>query len=82
MGDLPVSEVLYAAQLRYLLIVLEGTGEAARQAFLALQPNSQALGEAHTGGRLIGVIVSMQGEAERWARGAQRATLCVLVVLS
>lgn len=66
-GGLPVAEVLYAPQLRYLLIVLEGAEEATRDAFLALQPNSQQLGEAHTGGQLIGAIVSMQGEGAWWA---------------
>lgn len=62
-GGLPVSDVLYAAQLRYLTIVLDGTGDATRQAFLALQPSTSELVAADTGGQLVGVIVTMQGEA-------------------
>lgn len=68
MGQLAVEEVLYASPLKYLLIVLRGDGEATRQAFLSLQPNTQQLGDAHTGGALVGVIVSLQGESSgAWA---------------
>jgi hypothetical protein len=63
-GDAPVEEVLYAPQLRYLLVVLRDEGETTRQTFLDLKPNSQQLGDAHTGGQLVGVIVSMPGELE------------------
>lgn len=62
MGDLAVEQVLYAPQLRYLMIVLKDEGEATRQAFLALSPNSQQLGDAHSRGKLVGVIVAMQGD--------------------
>ncbi len=61
MGDLPVEEVLYDPQLRYLLVVLRDDGEATRRAFLDLKPNSQQLHDAHTGGQLVGVVVSMPG---------------------
>jgi hypothetical protein len=65
-GDLPVQEVLYDKQLRYLIIVLrEGEGidggAATRQALLDLKPNNQQLGDAHTGGQLVGVIATAQG---------------------
>lgn len=65
-GDLPVQEVRYAKQLRYLIIVLregEGSngGAATRQALRCLKPNNQQLGDAHTGGQLVGVIATAQG---------------------
>jgi hypothetical protein len=57
-----VQEVLYATQLKYLLVVLKDQGDSSRQAFLRLTPNSQQLGDAHTGGQLVGVIVTHAGE--------------------
>ena len=62
----PVQEVRYAKQLRYLIIVLregEGSngGAATRQALRCLKPNNQQLGDAHTGGQLVGVIATAQG---------------------
>lgn len=62
MGDLPVEQLLYDATLRYLLIVLRDDGPATREAFLGLEPDNTQLGVAHTGGQLVGVIVSMAGE--------------------
>lgn len=73
-GGLPVEEILYAPQLRYLMVVLRGEGEA-RSAFIGLQPNSQQLGDAHTGGQLVGVIVTLQGE-----QAQLRASCCVCVL--
>ncbi|PRW58925.1 phenazine biosynthesis-like domain-containing [Chlorella sorokiniana] len=61
-GDLPLDALLYDSQLRYLLIVLRDEGPATREAFLSLQPNNAQLGAAHTGGQLVGVIVSMAGD--------------------
>lgn len=74
MGGLAVQEVQYAEQLRYLLIVLQGQGEQTRQAFLALQPNNQQLGDAHTGEQLVGVIVTMAGRLH--SRGCIGPSAC------
>lgn len=65
-----MGEVLYAPQLRYLLVVLAGDSEAAQDGLRRLQPSSQALAEAHTGGQLVGVIVTAQGAAAVPARDA------------
>ena len=66
-GELPVQEVLYDLQLRYLIIVLREDGSnggaSTRQALLGLKPNNQQLGDAHTGGQLVGVIATAQGES-------------------
>ena len=63
MGGLPVAELLYDSTLRYLLIVLRDDGPATREAFLGLKPDNTRLGAAHTGGQLVGVIVSMAAAA-------------------
>eukprot|EP00887_Chlorella_sp_A99_P000833 scaffold5.g833.t1 len=60
-GDLPVTEVLYAAPLQYLLIVLE-TGPATREGFLQLAPSPAALRAAYSDKRLTGVICTVQGD--------------------
>lgn len=56
-----MQDVLYAAPLKYLLVALRD-GDAARSAFSILSPNTQRLKAAHSGGLLIGVIVTVQGE--------------------
>ncbi|KAL4425688.1 hypothetical protein ABPG75_009704 [Micractinium tetrahymenae] len=61
-GSLPVRDVLYAPALRYLFIVLDA---GVRDAFHQLSPDNQKLKDAHTGGQLVGVIVSVQGDGER-----------------
>lgn len=53
--------MLYTPQLRYLVVVLAGDSQATRDALPRLQPSSQALADAHTGGQLVGVIVTAQG---------------------
>ncbi len=60
-GALPVDALLYDSKLKYLLVVLRDEGPATREAFLNLKPNNAQLGAAHTGGQLVGVIVSMAG---------------------
>ncbi len=54
---------MHSPQLKYLHIALKNGGEATSQAFHSMQPNNQQLGDAHAGGQLVGVIVSLQGEA-------------------
>lgn len=81
MGGLPLDALLYDPTLRYLLVVLRDEGPATREAFLGLKPNNAQLGAAHTGGQLVGVIVSMAGARARggvvcrWSRAAAASPL-------
>lgn len=59
-----MQEVLYDATLRYLLVVLPDM-EACRRTFLALRPNAAQLLAAHTGGELMGVVVTIAGVRQR-----------------
>ena len=68
MGDLPVEEVLYAAPLKYLLVVLRADCWAPQQreaALAALRPSAAQLAAAYTGEQLVGVILTVQGACMR-----------------
>ncbi|KDD72219.1 hypothetical protein H632_c3682p1, partial [Helicosporidium sp. ATCC 50920] len=54
-------EVLLSTRLKYLLVVLEETGEGGREALLRLRPSSAALLAAHSD--LVGLIVLAAGDA-------------------
>jgi predicted PhzF superfamily epimerase YddE/YHI9 len=72
-GELPVEEVLFCAELKYLLVVLCAGPGASRAAFEGLAPDSARL-RAVGSGELVGACVTLRGDAQaEWGAAAADA---------
>ncbi len=73
-SELPVEEVLFCAELKYLLVVLRAGPGASRAAFEGLAPDSARVRAAAAGGALVGACVTLRGDAAaEWGAAAAGA---------